>query len=645
MSTPPRSPHGSTSLLSRSPSTVRRRNSLEQHVHLPSPSPPTFQTPLPPSQPFPRPKVRPPSIHSPASSTHSSMFPQDSSRLLESPQSSRFGSLPARRPPMNPLVSRLRSTSATPSHSFRGVRSASQASSLASLAVQDAEELHGFADDSFAFHANDSFTSKKGRNGHGINSLSGSRRSSTSNMRDAIRAGAEMSPSLSSNAFRDADTSSTTLFPPARRKAPAVHPPEVLALVPPLKWTVLKRLSQRLFSHPSNNGKGSATIADPGTPTCLAVSGGLIIVGTSKGWCMIYDYSQSLKAIAGNEDIAKQCGAVTAVALSQDSTFIAVAYQSAHIHLYEWGKKPGVPVRTVNPTSLQAINAGKAEGHLARDAAGRGSIIRHLGFVGRRHTAIVSGDQYGLAFYHSLGKVLGLANTDILRILGKYPSQLPLNPQGAGNGEGDADSFQPRLLGVQSLPLGTAENFTDEYNLVALLTAGKLVVAGLKPSPRTWWRYMKQFASKDTTEVTSRASSSRSSEVGMPHLGNGEKAPQPEHGCLAWLPSIDRAPPLLAWSWGGSLRIVKVEGGRAETTSTNHAGRPNALRRPTVQPSQRNGTADTTSIPLFRPIKRATTSNGEIVLQPNDAVDILYQSEETVSALQWLNRHVCLVYS
>jgi hypothetical protein len=38
------------------------------------------------------------------------------------------------------------------------------------------------------------------------------------------------------------------------------------------------------------------------------------------------------------------------------------------------------------------------------------------------------------------------------------------------------------------LPLGTAPHPTDAYNVTALLTAAKLVIVGLKPSPKTWYR-------------------------------------------------------------------------------------------------------------------------------------------------------------
>lgn len=637
MSTPPRSPSGSTYSLPHSPSTVRRRSQAHESMNNPTSPHHLQQRPLPPSQPFPRPRALPSSIPSPSSSARSSTFLLDSSQMVASPSSSRFGSMPMRRPPMNPLVSRLRSISATPSQSFRGVRSSSQASSLASLAIQDTEGLHGFADDSHAYSLDQSLILSSNNNGH-VPISNGSRRSSTSNLKTVARGGFDMSPSASSNA-QNGDDAEATLLHPERRKGS--HLPTAHELVPPLKWTVLKRLSQRLFSDPLNNGKSSSSLADAGSPTCLAVAGGLIVIGTSKGWTMVYDYSQSLKAIAGNDDISKQCGEVTALALSQDATFIAVAYRSAHIHLYEWGRKPGTPARTVQPTTLQAINSGKAEGHLAKDASGSGSVIWHLGFVGRRHTAIVSGDHYGLAFYHSLGKVLGLANTDILRILGKYPFDLGPGLRTGLDGEAVTPLPPSRLLGVQSLPLGTEEHWVDEFNLIALLTGGKLVIAGLKPTPRTWWRYVNHTRSSQN-DLNTHAFSSQSSEADedMLHHGNGDKDTESQSGCLAWLPSIDGSSPLLAWCWQGALRIAKVEPGHSGQSSALRAAPPRESRKSDALRPAQNGMSDTRITPTFQVLTRKLRAKESHAKQAVNTSEVLTICDETMKALQWLNKRV-----
>lgn len=39
-----------------------------------------------------------------------------------------------------------------------------------------------------------------------------------------------------------------------------------------------------------------------GAPTVMAVSG-IVAVGTSKGWCLVFDFGQNLRCICGTEGI------------------------------------------------------------------------------------------------------------------------------------------------------------------------------------------------------------------------------------------------------------------------------------------------------------------------------------------------------
>ena len=161
-----------------------------------------------------------------------------------------------------------------------------------------------------------------------------------------------------------------------------------------------------------------------------------------------------------------------------------------------------------------------------------------MGFVGARHTAIVSADENGLAFYHSLGKVLFVEANDTLRILGKYPDAASdtTRPSTVMHSVGSSPShinggspvpsnpvrprpWKPRknatILAMAPLPLGTSAHPIEAYSLVALLTPAKLVIVGLKPSPRTWFR--------------------RHREGGNDMLSGSSKW----RGCLAWFPSVD----------------------------------------------------------------------------------------------------------
>ena len=63
--------------------------------------------------------------------------------------------------------------------------------------------------------------------------------------------------------------------------------------VSPLRWSTLKRLAARV--------KSSANL---GQPTVLAASA-LICLGTDGGYVLVFDYSQALRCVCGNESIGK----------------------------------------------------------------------------------------------------------------------------------------------------------------------------------------------------------------------------------------------------------------------------------------------------------------------------------------------------
>ncbi|KAG8879103.1 Vacuolar protein sorting-associated protein 8 [Tulasnella sp. 331] len=362
------------------------------------------------------------------------------------------------------------------------------------------------------------------------------------------------------------------------------------------RWTSLKIITDYMF--PTSSQKASALLGSSwGTATTIAANG-LICMGTDVGYTVVFDFRQQFKLICGSEPTTtKSLGAVTALALSYDHTFVAVGHASGHINLYELSH-PQTPARSVPPTTLSAVSSGRKEGHLS------GTPITSIGFVGLRHTAIVSADDSGLAFYHSLGKVLFVEANDVLRILGKYPEEAPpalaaLSPEldvpstlkrapsgssdktvtPISNGPTDGAYFTTQvasrpptaILAMAPLPLGTSPDPTDTYQLVALLTPIKLVIVGLKPTPRTWFRKHRE----SSTVVAS-----------TPQI---EQPGARWQGCLAWFPSMvtnsdgeggtsdknkDTAKsittqqgdsqikppsvPMLAYSWEEKLRILEA---------------------------------------------------------------------------------------
>ncbi|KAF5386226.1 hypothetical protein D9615_002235 [Tricholomella constricta] len=341
------------------------------------------------------------------------------------------------------------------------------------------------------------------------------------------------------------------------------------------KWTELRTISEHIYNPLTQ--KLSSVLGAPilGTPTVL-VANGLICVGTDQGKICVYDFKQTLKCICGNEasalteiyTLAKTTGAVTALALSHDHTYVASGHATGHIQLFEL-KDPKTPARVVPPTTFAAVASGRKEGHI------QGSRIVSIGFIAGRHTAIVSSDDHGLAFSHSLGKMFFVEAPDILRILGQYQpnsiAQVESPPvSGIPQSAPDTSLLQRRksrytILETMPLPLGTSPHATDQYNVIAMLTPTKLVVVGLKPTPRTWFK--------------------------CPREANGGGSSWPKlkmRGTLAWFPSVlplsskfdvEQSPvdsshgsgtpttPMLVYTWGSVLHLIRVDESRTREMS------------------------------------------------------------------------------
>ncbi|KAL1662594.1 Golgi CORVET complex core vacuolar protein 8-domain-containing protein [Schizophyllum commune] len=330
------------------------------------------------------------------------------------------------------------------------------------------------------------------------------------------------------------------------------------------RWTLLRNIGQHVYS--SNPQKTASLLGAPaiGAPTVLAANG-LICVGTDNGKTSVYDFTQNLKCICGSED-SQTVGPVTAVALSHDHTYVATGHAFGHVQLFDL-KNPKSPARVVAPTTIEVVASGRQEGHI------RGSRIVNVDFVAGRHTALVSADEHGMAFYHSLGKVLFVDASDILRILGKYPlDDPPVSPSTIVAGPTPKSQVHTHvpperrrhrftMLAMAPLPLGTSPHPTDAYNLIALLTPSKLVIVGLKPTPKTWLRAPRE-----------------------PEEGGGKTKWK---GTLSWFPSVsisqgspkkatngkdEAAPattPILVYTWGNSLRLLKVTEVRGRETVRN----------------------------------------------------------------------------
>jgi hypothetical protein len=288
-----------------------------------------------------------------------------------------------------------------------------------------------------------------------------------------------------------------------------------------VRWTKLRKLNGQAFSEAGKRNFGS--------PTCLAVSAS-IVLGTSKGIILMFDYHQNLKMIIGPGTKAAESGPITAIAISADHSTVAGGHANGNIFTWDTSRpsRPFLSIPHLQEAQLQNLTA---DGHIPNVA------ITHLGFLGTRHTALVSADDRGMAFSHLATRGTGAFGRTIktTRILGRYPnaklptSGKPLKPS--------------TVLAFAPLPLGNLERATDSFGLTAMLTPYLLVIVSTTPVAQT------QHKSARPKEVAAHGAMT---------------------GCLAWFPAVKLKTPdtttgsqvskaKLAYCWSNVLTILDVE--------------------------------------------------------------------------------------
>ncbi|KAM0163295.1 hypothetical protein ACHAPG_001218 [Botrytis cinerea] len=304
-----------------------------------------------------------------------------------------------------------------------------------------------------------------------------------------------------------------------------------------VRWTKLKKLSGQAFSEVGKRNFG--------TTTCIAVSAS-IVLGTSKGVILIFDYHQNLKSIIGPGTKAVESGAVTSIAISADHLVVAGGHANGSIFTWETARpaRPFLHIPSLEPFQLANRSA---DGHAPNIA------IRHLGFLGTRHTALVSADDRGMAFSHLATRGMGAVGRTVrtTRILGRYPNDI-------------GTSGKPRkpstVLAFSPLPLGNVEKGTDTLGLTAMLTPYLLVIVSTTPIAQT------QHKAARPKEVAAHSAMS---------------------GCLAWFPAVKLKVPdpedgsqsskvKLVYCWSNILTVLDVE----ETPSDNKDKPPTLSFKP-----------------------------------------------------------------
>jgi hypothetical protein len=227
---------------------------------------------------------------------------------------------------------------------------------------------------------------------------------------------------------------------------------------------------------------------------------------------------------------------VTSLAISADHSTVAGGHATGHIFTWELAK-PAKPFLHIPPLERAALDNRNSDGHIS------GAAVLHLGFLGTRHTALVSADDAGMAFSHLATRGLGAIarSVKITRILGRYPlssksTEKPRKPSS--------------VLAFAPLPLGNVEQPTDNMGLTALLTPYLLVIVSTTPLAQT------QHKAPRPKDVA-------------PHSALS--------GCLAWFPAVKLKNPSsdpsktvsknkLVYCWSNVLTILDVDAATAPPT-------------------------------------------------------------------------------
>ncbi|KAK2598567.1 hypothetical protein N8I77_011969 [Diaporthe amygdali] len=322
------------------------------------------------------------------------------------------------------------------------------------------------------------------------------------------------SPAFLSSHSRNASLTSQILLDTGDTETPS-PPWEVV------RWTKLRKLNGQAFSEVGKRNFGS--------PTCIAVSAH-IVLGTSKGIILMFDYNQNLKMIIGPGTKAVECGAIVSIAISADHTTLGGGHADGSIFTWDT-TRASRPFLHIPPLEAAQTQNRTTDGHLP------GVAITHLGFLGTRHTALVSADDRGMAFSHLATRGTGSFGRTVktTRILGRYPDSKPL---------ASGKTLKPStVLAFAPLPLGTIERATDTMGLTAMLTPYLLVIVSTTPIAQT------QHKSARPKEVAAHSAMT---------------------GCLAWFPAVklkvvdpatgsQTAKAKLVYCWSNVLTVLDVE--------------------------------------------------------------------------------------
>lgn len=246
-------------------------------------------------------------------------------------------------------------------------------------------------------------------------------------------------------------------------------------------------------------------------PTCCGALPGLVAVGMARGTVVVGDYRRVVATLPPPEPET----AVLALAVLSDSTYVAVGYGLGAVRLFELAR-PASAQFAIEPVSAGERNVRLRDGHLV------GQAIVYVGFVGARHSHIVSADQAGVVLAHNATRLVVGLRMATRKVVGVY----------GGGTETLACAVMP--LGVEELQL--------DVGLVAVMSRNMVAVVGVADSQVVW-------------------------RAGPPRLSNAAPS-APPLGTLAWYPPTPTRTARLAYTFGPVLTVLAID---HDTTTTRVA--------------------------------------------------------------------------
>lgn len=280
-------------------------------------------------------------------------------------------------------------------------------------------------------------------------------------------------------------------------------------------WVKLSKLSEQIFSATSK--------MENGEPDFVSISDEYIVIATSKCHILLFSYGQELLLKVKTPEGHLRTR-ITSLALSVDSTYLAVGYLDGFINL--WDLKKSEPIISVRPVTVHELQHNGAHHHIAHL---EGTAVRKIMFIGSRHTGFISFDDTGMMILHN-----GLRS-----LIGYYcRSRILYGEYHMADIMSKTTDYNKTMLDAHILPIGSKKCITDSMGLLSIITPHEMVILSLHPNPTTQFKIRKP-------------------EISDQQLGLS--------GHVSWFPAttdeneIPGNPPMLAYCWSNSIYVVDIE--------------------------------------------------------------------------------------